>query len=212
LPKTTFLNLNEKKKKKILKTLIKYFANNSYEKVDIEDVAKECKVSKGSMYQYFLDKKDMYFYAINESIKKMFELVESIDFEKINIFEYLEKSFESNWKLLSKYPNEYLLLERAIFGYDIPFKDEINKLFLNKFRETLMMIIIKSQKSGYIRDDISPDLILNFMEGAIMNIKRYIIEYAKNIGVSSKDLPFDQIKNIQKYFVELLKNGLRKQN
>ena len=44
LPKTTFLNLNEKKRKKILNTLIKYFANNPYEKVDIEDVAKECKV------------------------------------------------------------------------------------------------------------------------------------------------------------------------
>lgn len=42
LPKTTFLNLNERKK--ILNTLIKYFANNPYEKVDIEDVAKECKV------------------------------------------------------------------------------------------------------------------------------------------------------------------------
>lgn len=210
MPKTTFLNLNERKRKKILKTLIKYFANNSYEKVDIEDVAKECNVSKGSMYQYFINKKDMYFYAINESIKKIFESVESIDFEKIDIFEYIEKSFESNLKLLSKYPNEYLLLERAIFGYDIPFKDEINKIFLGKFRETLKTIIIKSQKSGYIRDDISLDLILNFIEGVTINIKRYIIEYAKNIGISSKELPYDQIKNIQKSFVELLKNGLRK--
>lgn len=210
MPKTTFLNLNERKRKKILKTLIKYFANNSYEKVDIEDVAKECNVSKGSMYQYFINKKDMYFYAIYESIKKIFESVESIDFEKIDIFEYIEKSFESNLKLLSKYPNEYLLLERAIFGYDIPFKDEINKIFLGKFRETLKTIIIKSQKSGYIRDDISLDLILNFIEGVTINIKRYIIEYAKNIGISSKELPYDQIKNIQKSFVELLKNGLRK--
>lgn len=42
LPKPIFLNLNERKK--ILNTLIKYFANNPYEKVDIEDVAKECKL------------------------------------------------------------------------------------------------------------------------------------------------------------------------
>lgn len=210
MPKTTFLNLNDKKKKKILNTLIKYFANYPYEKVDIEDVAKESKVSKGSMYQYFLDKKDMYFYAINESIRKMFEIAENIDFEKINVFEYLEKSFESNWKLLSKFPNEYLLLERAIFGYDIPFKEEINKLFLKKFRETLKIIIIQSQKSGFIRDDISIEVILTYMEGAIMNIKRYIIEYAKSIGVSSKDLSYDLIKNIQKDFVKVLKNGLSK--
>lgn len=210
MPKSTFLNLSTKKKNKILKTLIKYFANKSYEKVDIEDVAKECKVSKGSMYQYFVNKKDMYFYSIKESLKKMFEVSQKIDFEKVNIFDYLEKSFESNWKLLLDYPNEYLLLERALFSYDVPFKEEINKLFLNKFRETLKTIIIKSQKSGYIRDDVSVDVILTYMEGAIMNIKKYIIEYAKSIGISSKDLSFDLIKDIQKDFVKVLKNGLSK--
>lgn len=94
MPKNTFLNLNIRKRKKILNSLIKYFANNPYEKVDIEDVAKECKVSKGSMYQYFINKKDMYFYAINESIKKMFKIIEYIDFEKIDLLEYLENSFE----------------------------------------------------------------------------------------------------------------------
>lgn len=210
MPKSTFLNLNIRKRKKILNSLIKYFANNPYEKVDIEDVAKECKVSKGSMYQYFINKKDMYFFAINESIKKMFRIIEHIDFEKIDLFEYLENSFESNWVLLSKYPNEYLLLERSIFSYDAPFKDEINTLFLNKFRETLKMIIAKSQKNGVIRDDLSCDLILNFMEGAVINFKRYIIEYAKNRGISSKDLSLSSIKDLNKGFIELLKNGLKK--
>ncbi len=210
MPKSTFLNLNTRKKKKILKTLIKYFGNYSYEKVDIENVAKECKVSKGSMYQYFVSKKDMYFYAIKESLKKMFEVSQKIDFEKSNIFDYLEKSFESNWKLLLEFPDEYLLLERALFSSDIPFKEEINKLFLNKFRESLKYIVIQSQKSGFIRDDISLDLILVFMEGAIMNFKKHIIEYASKRGISSKDLPFDYLKEIQKNFVELLKNGLSK--
>lgn len=210
MPKNTFLNLNIRKRKKILNSLIKYFANNTYEKVDIEDIAKECKVSKGSMYQYFINKKDMYFYAINESIKKMFKIIEYIDFEKIDLFEYLENSFESNWILFSKYPNEYLLLEKSIFSYEAPFKDEINVLFSNKFREILKMIIIKSQKNGVIRDDLTCDLILNFMEGAVMNFKRYIIEYAKNRGISYKDLSLNSIKDLNKGFIELLKNGLKK--
>ncbi|MBC7195202.1 MAG: TetR/AcrR family transcriptional regulator, partial [Caldisericia bacterium] len=91
-----------------------------------------------------------------------------------------------------------------------PFKEEINKLFLNKFRESLSYIITKSQKSGYIRDDIPKDIILIFMEGAIMNVKKYIIDYALNLGISSKDLSYDLIRDIQKKFVELLKNGLKK--
>lgn len=210
MPKNTFFNLSDRKRKKILKILIKHFSTKPYEKVDIEDVAKESKVSKGSMYQYFLNKKDMYFYTIEESIKKMFMVSQEINFENVNIFDYLEKSLESNWKLLSLFPYEYLLLERALFSFDVPFKDEINKLFLNKFRETLKEIIIKSQRSGFIRNDISPDLILIFMEGAIMNIKKYIVEYAKSIGISSKDLSFDLIKDIQKNFVKVLKNGLMK--
>ncbi|MBC7195158.1 MAG: TetR/AcrR family transcriptional regulator, partial [Caldisericia bacterium] len=92
MPKSTFFNLERKKRNKIIKTLIKYFAKNPYEKVDIEDVAKECNVSKGSMYQYFVNKKDMYFYSIREAIKELFKISGKIDFEKIDIFEYLDKS------------------------------------------------------------------------------------------------------------------------
>ncbi|MCX8094792.1 MAG: TetR/AcrR family transcriptional regulator [Caldisericia bacterium] len=210
MPKNTFFNLSAKKRKKILKTLIKYFGKNPYDKVDIDDVAKECKVSKGSMYQYFVNKKDMYFYAIKEAIKKMFEISKKIDFEKINVFDYLIESFESNWKLFLEYPDEYLLLERALFGFDIQFKEEINKLFLNKFRESLKLIIEKNQKNGFVRDDIPIDLILIFMEGAVMNFKKYIIDYALNKGISSKELPVSFLKELQNYFVKLLRNGLSK--
>lgn len=210
MPKSTFLKLNKRKRNKILKALIKYFGSYSYEKVDIEDVAKECKVSKGSMYQYFVNKKDMYFYSIKESLKKLFEVSKKLDLEKSNLFDYINESLESNWNALLEFPDEYLLLERALFSSDVPFKEEINKLFLNKLRETLKYIISKSQKLGYIRDDIDANLILIFMEGAIMNFKKYIIEFALKKGISSKDLPINFIKDLQKNFIELLKNGLSK--
>lgn len=61
MPKATFLNLPEEKKNLITEILIKHFATKPYHLVDISDVAKECKIAKGSMYQYFENKKDMYF-------------------------------------------------------------------------------------------------------------------------------------------------------
>lgn len=57
MPKQTFLNLPEEKRKLITDTLIKYFSQKPYHEVDISDIAKECKVAKGSMYQYFENKK-----------------------------------------------------------------------------------------------------------------------------------------------------------
>ncbi|MGQ9845581.1 MAG: hypothetical protein ACUVQN_05160 [Caldisericia bacterium] len=43
-----------------------------------------------------------------------------------------------------------------------------------------------------------------------MNFKRYIIEYTKNKGISYKDLSLNSIKDLNKGFIELLQNGLKK--
>ncbi|MBC7321457.1 TetR/AcrR family transcriptional regulator, partial [bacterium] len=175
MPKQTFFNLPEEKRRRIINTLIEYFANKPYSKVDIEDIAKECKVAKGSMYQYFENKKDMYFYAINEAIRLSLELVKDYNFENISLFDYVERSFDLAWGFFLKYPNAYLLLEKSAFYDDSPYKDEVQRLLKDRTQKILYEIITKNQRAGFIRDDVSPEVILVFLEGATWSIKRFFI-------------------------------------
>lgn len=208
MPKKTFFNLPIEKRQKITDTLIKHFAYKPYSQVDIEDIAKECKIAKGSMYQYFENKKDMYFYAINEAIRMSLDMVENYNFEEISLFEYVERSFELTWNFYLKNPSAYILLEKAAFYDDSPYKEEVQELLKGKTKTLLSNIILKNQKSGFIRDDISSELILIFLEGATWSLKKFLIELAKTKGIKVSDLSKEYIAKINKEYMELIKNGI----
>uniref|UniRef100_A0A7C3RRT4 TetR/AcrR family transcriptional regulator n=1 Tax=Dictyoglomus thermophilum TaxID=14 RepID=A0A7C3RRT4_DICTH len=210
MPRKTFFNLPEEKRKKITDTLIKYFATRPYSKVDIEDVSRECKVAKGSMYLYFENKKDMYFYVIEESAKKILEVAGRYDFEKISLFEYVEKSFEDTWKFIKEHPYEYMLLEKTAFYDDSPYKEEIQEFLKTKTKSFLYELIVKNQKVGLIREDISPELILIFIESSSWGLKRFFIEMAKLQGLNVYDLPKDYVKKTENDYLKLLKEGIEK--
>lgn len=208
MPKKTFFNLPIEKKQKITNALIKHFAYKPYNQVDIEDIAKECKVAKGSMYQYFENKKDMYFYAINEAIRTSLDMIENYNFEDISLFEYVERSFELTWNFYLKNPSAYILLEKAAFYDDSPYKEEVQELLMSKTKALLSNIILKNQKSGFIRDDISSELILIFLEEATWSLKKFLIELAKTKGIKVSDLSKEYIAKISKEYMELIKNGI----
>lgn len=208
MPKKTFFNLSEEKRKKITDTLIKYFATKPYSRVDIEDVAKECGVAKGSMYQYFENKKDMYFYVIEESAKRLLEVANKYDFEKMSIFEYVEKSFDETWEFFKNHPYEYMLLEKTAFYDDSPYKEEVQEFLKSKTKSVLYDLVIKNQKGGLIREDISSDLILIFIESSTWGLKRFFIEMARSKGIKVSDLSKEFVKKLEDDYMKLLKEGI----
>lgn len=210
MPKTTFFNLAEEKRNLITDTLIKHFSQKPYHEVDISAVAKECGVAKGSMYQYFENKKDMYFYAIEVSYQRFLKLLERLDMIHINLFDYYENSLETIWIAIKDLKSEYMLLERAFFSHDSPFKDEINERFLKQSREVLLEIVRYNQKEGFIRDDIDPVIISIFLEGASFFMKKFIVEEALKSTSTTFDLDISYFKNALSQFIKLLKEGIGK--
>ncbi|EGD51189.1 transcriptional regulator, TetR family [Thermoanaerobacter ethanolicus JW 200] len=212
MPKQTFFNLPEEKRKLITDTLIRYFSQKPYHKVDITDVAKECSVAKGSMYQYFENKKDMYFYSIEMAYSKFLDLLNKINIKQMSIFDYYENSLKTVWLALKSLKDEYILLERAFFFNDSPFKDEINEKFLTKSREFLVEIVKNNQEKGFIRDDINPLIIAIFLEGASFYLKKFVIERAINQeGTSTYSLDIEYFRGFFEQFLKLLKEGLEKE-
>ncbi len=189
-------------------TLIKYFAHFPYNQVDIEDVARESQVSKGSMYQYFENKKDMYFYAINEAFCRYMQVAGEVDFETTSFFEYVKKGLEFYFEFLLKDLDAYLLIEKSALHDDSPFREEIEEMYHEKSREILKDIILKNQRAGFIRKDIDLDLLVVFIEGASWNLKKALLRVAQEKGISLSQLPKEFIEKVQDDFLKLLKEGI----
>jgi AcrR family transcriptional regulator len=62
MPKETFFNLNEEKQEKVMRSAISEFLKHGFEKGNIGDIAKNAGVAKGSIYQYFENKRELFLY------------------------------------------------------------------------------------------------------------------------------------------------------
>ncbi|EXJ23510.1 Transcriptional regulator, TetR family [Alkalibacterium sp. AK22] len=66
MPSQTFFNLSEEKKERLIAGAMKEFSAKSLNDASISNIVKNSKISRGSFYQYFEDKKDLYFYLIGK--------------------------------------------------------------------------------------------------------------------------------------------------
>ncbi|QHQ61593.1 TetR family transcriptional regulator [Anaerocolumna sedimenticola] len=70
MPKDTFNNLSEDKKKKIFKAAVKEFSSKRFSEASINQIVKLAEIPRGSFYQYFQDKEDIYLYMIEKIAKE----------------------------------------------------------------------------------------------------------------------------------------------
>ena len=83
MPTNTFLNLSEEKQKKIIDAANKEFERVPIEQVSIKNIVETAEIARGSFYQYFEDKDDLFEYVIN---LKMDHLIKMGRIKKNNKF------------------------------------------------------------------------------------------------------------------------------
>ncbi|MBT2692703.1 TetR family transcriptional regulator [Bacillus sp. ISL-55] len=69
MPKQTFFNLSESKRKKLLESADLEFTRVPFFEASIANIIKTAGISRGSFYQYFEDKDDLYFYLLEGKLK-----------------------------------------------------------------------------------------------------------------------------------------------
>lgn len=70
MPKATFFNLPQDKKDNLLAAVEKEFSRVPLYEASISNIVKTANIPRGSFYQYFEDKDDVYFYLLNKQIRK----------------------------------------------------------------------------------------------------------------------------------------------
>ncbi|MDY4889558.1 MAG: TetR/AcrR family transcriptional regulator [Sphaerochaetaceae bacterium] len=63
---------HEKRKEMILKVALEVFARDGYDDSKLSDIAKSSSLSRATLYQYFQNKEDIYYYALKQSTEDMF--------------------------------------------------------------------------------------------------------------------------------------------
>ena len=71
MPTSTFFNLDEKKRNKVIKAVKKEFTNKRLLDMSVKNIVDDAKIARGSFYQYFPSKEDLISYILREEYFNM---------------------------------------------------------------------------------------------------------------------------------------------
>ncbi|RKQ30022.1 TetR/AcrR family transcriptional regulator [Oceanobacillus halophilus] len=125
---SNFHKLKPEKKELIINAAIKEFVRNGFDKASTNEIVKEAKISKGSLFNYFNNKKDLYVFLIDHGIHVIEKhLYEKIDLDETDLFKRIEKIGWQKLHIHSKYPHVFDFLASSIQEESPEVKDIIKQ-------------------------------------------------------------------------------------
>ena len=123
MPSERFHNLKPIKKRNFLKMAYREFALHSYEGASITRLVFDLKMAKGSVYQYFIDKHDLYQYLIEHAENQFEELIAKtcpVPKENSSFNDWLTKVTLIQVKFLLAFPSYARLFIRQRADFNEP--------------------------------------------------------------------------------------------
>jgi AcrR family transcriptional regulator len=175
MPKETFFNLPEEKRTHITNIAIDEFANNDYAEVSISRMVARAGIAKGSFYQYFEDKEDLYNYLLDLALQKKWELysLDHPDPQHIGVFRYLLWTAQASVQYQLAYPELFKMAARAVRQNALPQQFLIRAQHESHKFFTHLVAIGKQQ--GDIPDEIDDDLAAFVFNSILSNLGLYIV-------------------------------------
>lgn len=104
MPKQTFFNLPENKRALLIEAAEKEFTRVPLFEASIANIIKTANIARGSFYQYFEDKEDLYFYLLDQKLKQ--SKLYFIDLLKKHNGDFIEAMMEMYYYILVLIPDE----------------------------------------------------------------------------------------------------------
>lgn len=93
------------KRDTIIFSALEIFERDGFHKAKVEDIAKGANVGKGTIYEYFDSKKDLFFQMVKNMIDIYFEMIKQIADEKIDPITKFKKLIKLQIELTRKHGN-----------------------------------------------------------------------------------------------------------
>lgn len=179
-PKKTFVNLPENKRCHIVSVMIREFALNGYKKASLNAIAQDSGVSKGSLYQYFHSKEDMFLYVFDQFTA----LVKRSLMAQPEIFDDSQEAFWDGVKsvllagvsFVENYPEYFKLYLRVLFEHDLPKREELIASVRLFSKEYFSPLVIEARRANILRQDVSVDMVVFCLDAML---DRFLQGYAK---------------------------------
>lgn len=126
-PGKTFQNLSEEKQERIIRIAVEEFGNKGFEGASVNSMVGRMKIAKGSIFQYFGDKKGLFLFVFDQSVGMVKGYLRSVRDQSLDedLPIRLKKTLSAGIAFIKKHPLLYRLYMKVLFESKAPFRDEI---------------------------------------------------------------------------------------
>ncbi|MBN2005074.1 MAG: TetR/AcrR family transcriptional regulator [Anaerolineae bacterium] len=207
MPKPTFLNLPEEKRMAFTGIALDEFANHDYNTASVSKIVERAGIAKGSVYQYFDDKQDLFMYLLEIANREMIGFIQQATPSNpdADFFETLRGQMSATVQAAQRYPVHARLVRRA-YTAPLPFHDEILEEGKKLRQEYFRAMIVQAQSSGHLSPRLAPAVVSFVVQGVINDLGLFL---QSRFGESGDDwLELPEVGEVFDQVIEILRCGL----
>lgn len=160
MPKNTFYNLDESKRQVIFRAAVVEFSTHRFSDASINRIIKTAGIPRGSFYQYFVDKQDIFLHVFEEILKEKQEILRNATDvnPEANVFDLCLQTVKASYewsRARPEYSQISMLMEIDNSGF-------IANLRATSAKE-LKDVVERDKGRGLIRREIDSDLIVEMI-------------------------------------------------
>ncbi|WP_246289268.1 TetR/AcrR family transcriptional regulator, partial [Bacillus haikouensis] len=199
-----FFNLNIDKQERIINAAMQEFVKAGFEKASTNEIVKEAQISKGSLFNYFRNKKDLYIFLIENAVNILEQIYDQIDLNERDLFERLNQVGFIKLNIQKKYPLVFDFLKSIRTEEAVEVKEEIDQLIGNWLDDGLKRLYQNLDWSKF-REDVDPEKAVQILNWTMVGFAEQQISKLgtfKNVESIGGD-----IFNEWKSYAEILKRS-----
>lgn len=158
MPKATFSKIAPEKQQRVLRQAARLFAKRGYAATDMAELAERCGVAKGSIYNYFESKEDLYYYVCLDGLERSRRAVYGEGEPTRDIYQLVQQIFERGMAFAEDHPEYVALYLGVAAGPAGPLADEISLQVEQFTAELLKRTIRQGMAEGIVRRDLDVNL------------------------------------------------------
>jgi TetR/AcrR family transcriptional regulator len=141
MPKDALGNIATDKRERVLREAALAFAEHGFSRTDMAALAKRCGIAKGSIYNYFESKDELYLYVCRDGLERSRVAVWGGVDPAWNIFQVIEHTFREGVRFARAHP-EYVKLYLSIAsvgleGFAAALSTEVEKPTADRLKELI---------------------------------------------------------------------------
>ena len=206
MPTKLFFELNDEKRNKIIEICIVEFSQYGYTNSSTNRITKNASISKGSLFKYFKNKEELYFYILDMvTMELIADLKADLETLSLDLFERTIQYSELEFIWYIKHPEKFKLITTAFSQTDDKLRQKIENRYNLQGQDIFYEILADMDTTTLKWDKQKTADILKWF---LLGFKEEFISHIKPEDFSDiEQIQYEYVKSLTNYMT-ILKSGL----